>query len=363
MVGGHVNGLGLVRALVARGIRTAVVTTEPFDVAHRSRLIAAADAAPDLGARPERLLEILDRRAPAWAGSAVFPANDEALAALARHGERLASTYRVVAPPAEVVRPLLDKALMLAAARDVGLDLPRCWGPAEEATAARTDVVFPVVVKPDVGHAFRSRFGAKLFAARDRSELVAAVRRFAAAGMHGQVFDFVPGPDGEIHAYCTYVDARGEPRGGLTIRKLRQSPPRFGVARVAEVVPDPPGLRDATIALLRRLGHRGIAAAEFKRDPRDGRFRFLEVNGRAVIYNRLLWRAGLDLAGLAWSDAVTGRAEDVRPNGWPGVWINLHADLLYSLLDRRREPIGLAEFLAPYRRPRIEAVWSATDPV
>ncbi len=105
-----------------------------------------------------------------------------------------------------------------------------------------------------------------------------------------------------------------------------------------------------------------MAVAEFKLDPRDGRFRFMEVNGRSVIYNGLLRRAGLDLAGLAWSDQVCGQPEPARPNGWPGVWIHLHADVLYSLLYRRYDRVAFADFLAPYRRPKIDAVWSATDP-
>jgi predicted ATP-grasp superfamily ATP-dependent carboligase len=93
--------------------------------------------------------------------------------------------------------------------------------------------------------------------------------------------------------------------------------------------------------------------AEFKRDPRDGTLRFIEVNGRSVVYNALLRRAGLDLAGLAWD------GKPARTNGWRGVWVNLHADLLYAVL---RERLGPREFLAPYRRPTVEAVWSRSDP-
>ena len=54
----------------------------------------------------------------------------------------------------------------------------------------------------------------------------------------------------------------------LTVRKLRQSPPLFGDARVAELERGPGALREATVELLRRMGHRGVAAAEFKLDPR-----------------------------------------------------------------------------------------------
>lgn len=146
------------------------------------------------------------------------------------------------------------------------------------------------------------------------------------------------------------------------MRKLRQSPPFFGVSRVAELVKENPTLREATVEILRRIGFRGMVSAEFKLDPRDGIFRFLEVNGRSPLFNALLRKAGLDMGGLAWSEYVEGRLEPARPNGWPGVWINLHADVLYSVLYRHAR-ISLADFLAPYRRPKIEAVWSARDPV
>jgi D-aspartate ligase len=103
--------------------------------------------------------------------------------------------------------------------------------------------------------------------------------------------------------------------------------------------------------------------AEFKSDPRDGTLRFIEINGRSVVYNGLLRRAGLDHAGMAWSDYVRERPEHARPNGWPGVWINLHADVLYSLLERRQHQLRGADFLAPYGRPKIDAVWSRADPM
>ena len=172
----------------------------------------------------------------------------------------------------------------------------------------------------------------------------------------------MPGPDTGIRQYTTYIDARGEPQGGLTVRKLRQGPPHFGSARVAEVVGDVGGLAEITVELARRMGLRGIASAEFKQDSRDGSFRFIELNGRSVIYNSLLRRAGLDLASLAFSDYVLERPERARPNGWAGVWINLHADVLYSTVQHHLDGPSLKEFLAPYRRRKLEAVWSARDP-
>jgi len=362
VIGGYVNGLGLVRALAARGVPAAVLTTQPFDVAQRSRWCVAHRAVPDLDARPEALIEALAPWVQRFAGWALLPTNDEALLALALQRDDLERSFRVVAPDREVAQRMIDKRVQAAAAAATGIDVPQCWGPADEVTAARADISFPVVVKPTVGHRFLARFGSKLLVARDPTELLQAVRRFAGAGLAGDVVDLIPGADDRIYVYSTYVDARGVAAPGITVQKLRQSPPSFGVARVAELVDPVPELRDATVALLEKLDFHGIAAAEFKRDPRDGRFRFLEVNGRAVLYNSLLRAGGLDVAGLAWSEHVAGRSEPQRASSWRGVWVNLHADLLYSAL-RNDERLRFAEFAAPYRRPLVEAVWSARDPV
>lgn len=362
IIGGYVNGLGLVRALAARAVRTAVITTRPFDIAHRSRWVSAHDSVPELQERPERLVEVLERRAREWAGWALLPTNDEALAALAEHHDRLSSTYRVIAPPPEVARYFLDKQLMSDVAGEVGVDQPRCYGPALEATADLPQLRFPVLVKPLVSYRFAARFGAKLFMAADRDELRRSIARLAGERIPGLVCDLIPGADSDIYAYCAYVNERGDPVADATVRKLRQGPPLYGDARVAELTETHPAAREATLEILRRIGFRGIAIAEFKRDSRDGILRLIEINGRSVVYNGLLRRGGLDLAGLAWSDHVDGRTEPAPSKSWPGVWINLHADVLYSTLRRRDERVGLRELLRPYARPKTEAVWSARDP-
>jgi predicted ATP-grasp superfamily ATP-dependent carboligase len=250
---------------------------------------------------------------------------------------------------------------MLEEASGAGLDTPHRYGPATEETAALPDIEFPVVVKPLVPYRFVSRFGRKLFVATDREGLRRCVARMCEARIPGQVIEHVPGSDSAILAHCTYIDAAGEPVGGLTVRKLRQNPPLYGDARVAELATAGPDLHEQTVELLRRIGHRGPAITEFKVDARDGRTRFIEVNGRSVVYNGLLRRGGMNLGALTWCDHARGSPGRVDTNRWPGAWIHLHPDVLYSTLHREHR-LGMREFLAPYRRQRLEAVWSPSDP-
>jgi predicted ATP-grasp superfamily ATP-dependent carboligase len=361
VVGGYINALGLVRALGARGIPVAVIVTKPFDIAHRSRWARSHDLIEGLADSPERLVDLLRRRSGDWPHWLVIPTNDEALRALAQYRDRL-SAYRLACPEWDVARYFLDKARMLAVTQAIGIPAPQCYGSADASVLESRDLRYPLVIKPVSSYPFVARFGTKLFVAKNRDELRTAVTRLSEAGLHAQVYDLIPGDDSHIYVYCTYIDTRGEPRGGLTIRKLRQAPPFFGNARVAEITPDRPDLCEMTVELLRRIGFRGIAAMEFKLDPRDATFRFMEVNGRSVVYNGLLRRAGMDVAGLLWADHVNGVPERVQPNNWAGVWVHFHADLLYSLLYRRHDPVSIRRFLAPYSRPTIDAVWSANDP-
>jgi len=361
VVGGYINGLGVVRALAARGVRVAVITTQPFDIAHRSRYVAAHRHAPS--GNPDRLIDCLTEMLHEWRDAVVFPTNDDAMAVLHAHRESLSTMYRLPLPPPEVVPVLLDKSSMHGKAAAAGLDVPQSYGPADAGNRRLADVRLPVVIKPRCGTDFQARFGTKLFAVRDQVSLERSLAAMRSSGGAGDVYELIEGADDRIAAYCLFIDRHGEPSAGVQIRKRRQGPPFFGIARVAEFMPTVPELREASVSLLRHIGFRGMAAVEFKQRAGDERWSFIEVNGRSVVYNALLRRGGHDLAGMAWSELAVGRAVPAQPNDWRGAWINLHADLLYSVQYRHRDPMTWQRFLTPYRRPWMEATWSPADPL
>ncbi|MGH9907745.1 MAG: hypothetical protein ACRD8U_19420, partial [Pyrinomonadaceae bacterium] len=208
---------------------------------------------------------------------------------------------------------------------------------------------------------FVSRFGVKLFVARDRTELQRHIQELRAAGLRAQILDLVPGPDSLFYNYTVYIDRAGQPIAELPMRKLRKSPPFFGVVRVAEIT-KVPQLREPTLNLLRHIEWRGMASAEYKLDPRDGRYRLMEINGRCFLIHALARRAGVNYPLLAWREAVLGEKVSASPNGWDGVWIHLLDDIYYGVFYRGVEQLSLREYLAPYRRPKCYAVWSASDP-
>lgn len=362
VIGGYANAVSVLRGLAREGVRTAVVLTAEHDVAQHSRYAHEAHRVHYLNRRPDGLMELLEARRGPWRGWALIPTNDYALAALAHHKESLSRSFRVTVPEEELTQRVLDKAVTYRLAQEVGVDVPRSYGPASRTTAARLDLVFPVVVKPLQSAPFWEFFGKKLFVARDRNELQAAVDRAEQAGMAAEVFDLVPGEDDQTYNYIVYLDRWGQPTAEFGIRKLRKAPRFFGVGR-ASTPAELPQLRERTVALLHRIGWRGVASIEYKLDPRDGRYRLMEINGRCFLMNALPTRCGMNFPLLAWREHALRQSVSATHNGWRGMWTHLHADLLYTAVEDRGPDFSWLRYLRGFTGPWVDAVWSSKDPL
>ena len=361
VIGGGLTGLSTVRCLAKLDIPVEVILTDPDDIAHHSRFVNKHYDLIDTGYDPEALTGFLESKIDERKGYFLFPTGDEALAILSSRRDRLDGFYKVMAPPWELTRQILSKDLTYKAAQDAGVDIPRLYGYASEAKSIIEKIKFPVVVKPIDSRRFVGVFGLKLFVATDKTELLDCVRRLEEFRLDALIMDLVPGPDSHFYNYTVYIDRSGEPAAELAIRKLRKSPPFYGVTRVAEIV-DANRLREPTIELLRRIGWRGIASVEYKLDPRDGKYRLMEINGRGFLIQGLAYRAGINYPLLGWREYAMGEKVSARRNDWNGVWINLLDDLYFGSFHRGIENLGLDQYLSTYRRPKTYAVWSRTDP-
>lgn len=362
VIGAHANGLGVIRSLGSRGVPVASIPTRPFDVAHRSRWVRDIHPLPQFHDCPGTLVDLLVQQADRWRGWAIFPTHDDALTVVATHHATLSRHYRLTVPPWDRAASIVDKDRMHRLAIDAGLDVPHCHGAATHETAA-TIGAFPVIVKPVQHGRVISRFGAKLFVARTPAELRDAVEALSACGVAGLIYDVVPGADDDIYAYGVYIARDGRPSPGLTIRKLRQYPAAVGGACAARVVDDVAGLREATVALARRADFQGLVFAEFKRDRASGRMRFIEVNGRAVLFNALAAHAGADLVAFAWEDVTGARLPSARPLRPARVWVHLQADVLRAAAATNGNRVGMRRWLAPYFARPVDAIFAWRDPM
>ena len=308
------------RPLALAGIRSAVVAP-PSDVVRWSRFAVAALPWADPWSEPERLLEVLAEFGQEQAAPPVlYYEGDWDLLVVSRERERLRRWFRFVVPDVDLVEDLVDKERFRALADRLALPVPasRPLGP----DGGDTELRFPVVVKPLT----RQNVEWEPLAGRSKALLVHAPgelrdlgSRLAERGVRALAQEAVLGPETRIESYHAYVAADGVTVGEFTGRKLRTYPAERGFS-TALVVSD----RDDVLAvgreLVGRMGLRGVAKLDFKRDD-AGRLWLLEVNPRFNLWHHLGARAGVNLPALVYRDLV-GLPREQVPRARPGVrWV------------------------------------------
>ena len=145
--------------------------------------------------------------------------------------------------------------------------------------------------------------------------------------------------------------------------KVRQNPPGFGVMRVGVSVPRSPEVEELTCRLLAQANFRGYCSVEYKRDPRDGQLKLIEVNARMPRSGWLAIASGVNFPWLIYQDLVLGQPAVVDHYTENLYLIEFWADVLNFLLRDKRRLAQMRDYVRPYlTRRKALAVWSGHDP-
>jgi D-aspartate ligase len=351
----YVNGLSAIRSLARIGAPVVALDHRRDGLGMRSRL-ALGVVGPPPGER-ERFAEHLSQVCDALGREAVaFPTHDDYLVAV---NDAAQAELRLPFGPRELIDRVQAKRFQYEAAERAGLLLPETFHPAslEQAQEAAAGLPYPAVMKPSLGSGFKARYGKPLIEATDPAALVAAYRL-------GEPFqpmfqELIPGGDDCLWTVGSYLDDEGRALGVFCGRKLLQAPAGVGTCRVGEAVWDADAVSGA-LRLLRELGFHGISQVEYKRDPRDGSLRLMEVNARLWQWHSLASDCGVDLVAIAYRDALgLPVTEATSERAGHRRWVAL----VRHLRESRRDRLGLRATLAPLRPPFSEPVLSLRDPM
>jgi len=362
VIGGDYQGLGVVRSLGRRGIRV-LVLDDRWSISRHSRYASGFVRVRDLRAE-ESTIGVLRELAESGLcdGWVVFPTREETVAALARHRHLLAP-LRIPTPGWEVARWAHDKRNTYEIAGQLGIPVPRFWRLGDPGDLSKVDGDPPYVIKPAIKERFMYETGAKAWRADTRPQLAERVR--AAASLIGIeeviVQELIPGGGEAQLAYCAFFK-QDAARASMVVQRLRQHPQLFGRASTFVRTAHQPELEALSERLLRAIGYYGLVEVEYKRDPRDGAVKLLDVNARTWGYHSLGQRAGVDFPYLLWADQQGLSLPDVR-SAPPGVtWVRLATDVPSAALALARGALPWRDYLGSVRRADTEAVLCADDP-
>jgi len=362
VVSGATHGLGVVRSLGRQGVSVTVVSYDKRDIAPSSRFVRQVIRAPHPDKDEVQFVKVLLEAARRCPGSLLIPASDAALGTIARHKTSLEDAGLIVASDdAEVTETLLNKARTFALARSVGVPGPATFAPSDEEDVRRfcESAEFPAVVKPELSHVYRELVGVKWTRVDCTEEALSAYAFARSHSLEVVLQELIPGDEQCGAVYNSYF-WNGEPLVEFTSKKIRNSPPDTGSPSVvvSEWMPE---VAEQGRRLLRAVKFSGYSCTEFKRDPRDGRYKVMEVNARHNLSSLLATRCGLNFAWMQYQHLVDGILPVQRDYEQGVYWIDVTRDLRNFRHYLRRPGYSLGDFLAPYRRQRVFAVLDRHD--
>jgi predicted ATP-grasp superfamily ATP-dependent carboligase len=123
-----------------------------------------------------------------------------------------------------------------------------------------------------------------------------------------------------------------------------------------------PEVADEGVRLLQEMDFHGVSHVEFKRDPRDGRFKLMEINARLYGTHSLAAACGVNLSAAAYYDAI-GRPFHA-PLQREGVrWLAMNRDLVASPRQILHGDLSIGEWVATLRGVRVDGALSLDDPL
>ena len=344
---GWVNGLAAIRSLGRRGLRVLAVDHRPWALGYRSRYAERALAPEPVADEQGFVAALRDLGARTDEGPLpIFPTHDEHLNAIARNVDTLGDSYLFPFPGWETLERIQSKRHQLEQADEIGMPTPRTHHPrsVEEAQAAGEELGYPVFVKPSNPILFKQAQKRQAFRCDTVDEVDDAYMRAEEFG--AMVQELIPGGDDTLYTVGSYLARDGRVLGIFSGRKLRQTPPGIGTCRVGEAVWVQDAV-DAALRLLAAFDYFGLSQVEFKRDPRDGKFKLMEINPRLWQWHGLAAACGVDLPRIAHADLVGETQARVTMSG-----------------EGKRWAITLMPGESPafQRPPYVDAVFARDDP-
>ncbi len=192
-------------------------------------------------------------------------------------------------------------------------------------------------------------------------DVAAATRSFEearAAGFEVLLQEYVPGDETEEGNYFAYR-ASEEAQVEFTAAKIRNFPSDTGspcVTRSKHI----PELIEPGRRILAAAGYVGFACVEFKRDPRDGLFKLIEVNARHNLSGAHALRCGLNFPWLQYRHLVYGELPVAKQFLDDIYWIDITRDL--RAMPSLPAQAGLLVAAIPRAVSRSPCVGGSVDP-
>lgn len=361
------TGIGIVRSLRKEGVKVFAFDIKgKYDIGKTRHAICGI--CPNPISEEEALLHYLIELGRTFNQKPVlYAGSDDFVQFISKHRTVLYGYYHFLLPNSALVESVLDKTKTYELAVKYNIPCPKTFKIPNENYLEQimSEITFPCILKPVYSSDFRKKVDHKLYKKAIYVEQAGELwEQYLLYRPFGELMiqEAIPGEETCIFSVKTLFDKDMNLTGIWMNQKIHQFPPDFGSSAMVISKRDEEVI-ELAVSFLTKLKFKGLAITEFKRDPRDGQLKFIEINPRIGLTQSLSTAVGVNLAHLYYlllteqnPSPITTQKEGIK-------WVYLVRDYISFVQNKRNGKMRFSKWLKDFSGKKVEALFAWSDPL
>jgi len=293
----------------------------------------------------------------------LLPIGDTEIYATLKYKQKLKKYYHFSMPDLEITNKLLDKSILYRILDKLKIAHPKTYFPQNltDVKKLSNNILYPCFIKPSYSSYFVIDFKTKLFNVESSDQLINLYNKTLIKNYNVLIQEIIPGEANCMYGLNAYYDKDCSPNGVFMYRRIREWPFNTGCGCLIESV-EVPELEEIINPLIKHIKFHGIVDAEFKKDPRDKKFKLIEINPRSWEQNSLPSRCGINLPYIAYMQAIGKEVDKVICKQKQMKWLFIFDDILSTLTSMKKNELTFQEWIHSFKGKIEYAIFAKDDP-
>lgn len=292
----------------------------------------------------------------------LIPTADEFVQLCSRYYHELSKYCLALVPESKIIDNILERDQQFNSAVNCGLNVPAFIVANKVITeVTKSGLRYPLAVKPINVTEWKQKINQKGFVINTEQELHEVIDQLESKHVRYLVQNVIEGDN-----TCNFeVNSLYLPDGTLVqhvIRKIRQYPDGFGTATCIEPVSNP-YLKELAAKYIRYLNIIGFSNIEFKLNPDDNKYYYIETNARVWLQVNFSRKLGINFPVLYYNVLI---GNDINKNNSvtkQGKWVDFLPDLLFWKKYHKNYNLTFLKFILSWFPVISTCLISVADPI